>query len=80
MSGSVVGDMLSAFGNPIGPALPASSAAATPDNARATKRKTAETESVQEARKALWISATIIVGSIVVLGFGSKFLNNVRIA
>lgn len=80
MSGQVVGDMLSAFGNPMGPTMPATSSAATPDNAKSAKRKTAETDAIQDARKSLWVAATIIVVSIVVLGFGSKFLNNVRIA
>lgn len=77
MAGQVVGDMLSAFGNPMGPTMPGTSSASKPDNA---KRKVAETEALQDARTTLWISATIVVLSIAVLGFGSKALNNVRIA
>lgn len=75
LGGMVMGDMLGAVGSPT---LPASSSASKPDNAK--KTRAAESDQIQQAKRTLWISATIVVGSIVVLGFGSKLLNNVRIA
>ena len=75
----MVGDMLSAFGTPAGVQIPATSSAGKPRNSSG-KSKGQESEDLKEAKSALWLSSTLIIGSIVVLGFGSKLLNNVRIA
>lgn len=77
MAGMVVGDVLGSYGV-AGPTMPATSSASKPDNA--TKTRVAESEALQDAKRTLWISATIVIVAMVVLGFGSKLLNNVRIA
>jgi len=77
MGGQVMGDMLSAVGSPWSPQMPATSSAAKPENAKKAK---ADTTALQDAKRTLWVAATMVVVAIAFLGFGSKFLNNVRIA
>lgn len=78
MAGMVAGDFFDAVmpGNP-STIVPATSTAAKPSNA---KPSGPESQKMTEARSALWLAATCIVIAIAILGFGSKYLNNMRIA
>lgn len=54
------------------------SAASEPASSK--KTKVPETQALQDAKSTLWGSAFLVVLAIAILGFGSRYLNNLRIA
>lgn len=78
VAGMVFGDALFAATPVPTTVVSATSAAASPSGARATT--TAEASAMGEAKQTLWLAATCVIIAIAVLGFGSKHLNNMRLA
>jgi len=74
----MIGDMLGATAPVAGPTIAATSSAAAPSNSKQTKAP--ETAAIADAKQSLWLAAFLVVLALAILGFGSKFLNNVRIA
>jgi hypothetical protein len=85
--GGTVGGII--MGDVLGAAVPrprdntvvaSTSAASVPDSSERATHKNAEGGAVADAKQTLWLSAFIVVLAIAILGFGSRSLNNLRIA